>query len=71
MPGSTVQRPESSAASARPCSSVGVSSGSGPAWRSGSSSQDDDGALEGSAGRDSDSPDGERAVGVEHVGLGA
>ena len=37
VPGSTVQRPESSAASARPWSSVGVSSGSGPKPRSGSS----------------------------------
>ena len=32
VPGSTVQRPESSAASARPCSSLGRSSGCGPAF---------------------------------------
>ena len=38
LPGSTVQRPESRAASARPCSSVGKSSGCGAAPRSVSSS---------------------------------
>ena len=67
VPGSIVQRPESSAASARPWSSVGTSSGSGPAPAGN--------VVHGvSAGRDSLCARAGlrlRRPGVERVGLGA